>query len=162
LLLLVRELRSTEQLHGPSVRRDPSRAATALLAIGLGVLLAGCSASAGAHALPPELTERREPTVQVESRDVDTLVPGVVVPFALGHCGLFSPVSIDGSLWDPVLGADAQGGPIDTSDEIGELINPTSGEVVLVDRDRLDFRTPSGLVVVFERHDGPGDYPLCD
>jgi hypothetical protein len=82
-------------------------------------------------------------------------------PFALGHCGLGSPVDVDGSLWDPLAGVDALGGSLDAQEEIGELINATAGQATLVDADRLDLRTPAGSVIVFARHRGWRFYPWC-
>jgi hypothetical protein len=79
----------------------------------------------------------------------------------LGHCGLYSPVDIDGSLWEPLWGQDARGGPIDTDREVGPLVNATEGEAMLVNPIRLDYRTPDGIVVVFRRIDGPRVYPGC-
>jgi hypothetical protein len=99
--------------------------------------------------------------IEVMSSSVAGPEPGVIFPFSLGHCGLGSPVDVDQSLWDPIGANDAQGGPVDTDVEIGELINATSGEAIIVGANRLDFRTPSGIVVVFVRLDGPRGYPGC-
>jgi hypothetical protein len=113
------------------------------------------------YPLPEGLTDMPEPLIEVEPTSGPGPDPGVVFPFTLEHCGLGSPVDVDGSLWDPTGGIDAQGGPIDTDAEIGDLINPTEGEAVLVGEDRLDFRTPLGVVVVFTRHEGAKGYPAC-
>ena len=88
---------------------------------------------------------------------------GVAMPFDLGHCGLYSPVDLDGSLWEPVGGVDPRGGPIDTDPEIGQLINGTPGEVLLVTADRLDWRATQAprVVVVFQRLPGERTYPGC-
>ena len=53
--------------------------------------------------------------------------------------------------------------PIDTDAEVGQLINATPGEVLLVTTDRLDWRATQGVkvVVVFLRLDGPRSYPGC-
>jgi hypothetical protein len=87
---------------------------------------------------------------------------GVAFPWALGHCGLYSPVDLDGTFWDPIGGVDTDLGPIDTEDELGELINASEVEALLVQPDRLDLRSPLGTVVVLVRHEGPGEYPGCD
>jgi hypothetical protein len=86
-----------------------------------------------------------------------------VVPYDLGHCGIYSPVDLDGSLWEPVAGTDGEGGPIDQDEEIGQLINGTPGQVMLVTPDRLDWRSTQGtpVVVVFRRIPDERSYPGC-
>jgi hypothetical protein len=116
------------------------------------------------HPLPPDLSMvpgPRDPSASITARSRADVEPGVVVPFALEHCGLGSPFDFDGSLWDPVAGRDADGGPIDSSDEIGELINPTTGEVLLLGSGQVHFRTPGGSVVLLTRHVGAKTYFLC-
>lgn len=90
-----------------------------------------------------------------------TLTVGTAVAFTLGHCGLYSPVDLDGSLWQPLGGHDAAGGAIDSDAEIGELINETRGELVLLTPDTAEFRSFSGVVVGFARAPGELDYGLC-
>jgi hypothetical protein len=86
-----------------------------------------------------------------------------IVPYDLGHCGLYSPVDLDGSLWEPIAGTDGAGGLIDRDDEIGQLINGTSGQAILVTPERLDWRSTQGtpVVVVFRRIPGERGYPGC-
>lgn len=86
-----------------------------------------------------------------------------IVPFDLGHCGLYSPVDLDGSLWEPIAGTDGEGGPIDEDDEVGQLINGTPGQAILVTPQRLDWRSTQGppVVVVFQRLPGERGYPGC-
>lgn len=91
-----------------------------------------------------------------------SVLPGVPFELALGHCGLSSPLHADGAVWDPVGGVDATLGPIEGELELGELINATTVEAVLVHPDRLDLRTPLGTVIVLSRHVGAGEYPGCD
>jgi hypothetical protein len=81
--------------------------------------------------------------------------------FTLGHCGLASPVDIDGSLWNPVGYRTVSGAPMTEAQE-GELINATSVAVTLVNEDTLEIDTDSGLTVELSRHDGPRRYVLCD
>ena len=69
------------------------------------------------------------------------------VGYQLGHCGLVSPVDIDGSLWDPTGYWTLNGAPATPAQE-GELINATSVEVVLTLPNTLEMRTPAGLTVV--------------
>lgn len=72
---------------------------------------------------------------------------GVEQTYTLAHCGLFSPIDIDGSLWDPVTGDNGQGGPL-TEDQIGDLINATPVLLVLVDHDTMLMGTQHGGRVV--------------
>lgn len=116
---------------------------------------------AGALPLPADLRLGRG-DIMVTPSSEPGLATGATMPYDLGHCGLYSPVDLDGSLWEPVGGVDRQGGPIDTDAEIGDLINGTTGEVMLVTAERLDWRaTSSGVVVVFRRLPGARDYPIC-
>jgi hypothetical protein len=103
-----------------------------------------------------EIGPNGETTFSPVSAEIDDDVTYV---FALGHCGLISPVDVDGSFWD-VVAAHAAGGTRVDPDAEGELINQTQGAIV-VRGDRAYFRTPSGIVVTFERHDGPKAFPGC-
>jgi len=85
------------------------------------------------------------------------LVAGEARDYTLGHCGLSSPVDIDGSLWDPIGSA----APLTDVHE-GELINSTATQVVLVDENTMAMTTPAGAVITLTRHDGPRRYYLCD
>ena len=116
---------------------------------------------AGALPLPPDLLlPQGDFSVSAESEPGMPI--GTPIAYDLGHCGLYSPVDLDGSLWDPVAGVDREGGPIDTDAEVGALINGTKGEAILVARERLDWRAGrEGVVVVFGRIDGTRDYPGC-
>jgi hypothetical protein len=80
--------------------------------------------------------------------------------FGLGHCGLFSPIDVDGSFWDALDGTTANGGALDLEAN-SEMINATSGVIVVIG-DELRFRTDSGSVVRFERHAGEKEFPGCD
>lgn len=103
----------------------------------------------------------RDPSASVTARSRADAQTGTVVSFALEPCGLGSPFDFDGSLWDPVAGRDVDGGPIDSSDEIGELINPTTGEALLLGSGQVQFRTPGGSIVLLTRHVGARTYFLC-
>lgn len=81
--------------------------------------------------------------------------------YVLGHCGLLSPVDIDGSLWDAISGHNGSGRPL-TGDQLGDLINGTPTVVTLVDPETIEMRTPYGAVVILTRHDGARRYWLCD
>lgn len=104
---------------------------------------------------------RRDPSASLTARSIADAEPGSVQPFTLQHCGLASPFDFDGSLWDPVAGRDAEGEPIDSEEEIGELINATPGEVVLLDSGQVQFRTAGGSVILLTRHVGAKAYFLC-
>ncbi len=84
----------------------------------------------------------------------------VAYRFSLGHCGLLSPIDVDGSFWDPLDGTGPTGAELDL-DSDGEMINATSGVIVVIG-DEMRFRTDSGSVVRFERHPGEKEYPGCD
>lgn len=132
--------------HGPG---DPPDPAYSLLAL---------------HPLPAgvDLASARPPFATVSPTSAAGSTVGVPFMTVLGHCGLFSPFDVDGALWDPIGGVDADLGPIDTEDELDELINASEVEALLVTANRLDLRTSSGAVVVLARHEGAGDYPGCD
>jgi hypothetical protein len=159
------------------MRADRPRHQLSRLALVLAtVMLAGCGAPTPSRSptgepptpdlfevgfpVPPELVPQGDFEAFPTSRR--GLEPGELVGAELGHCGLSSPLDLDGSLWEPVRVMDAQGGPVDSETEMGDLINATSGVVMLVTDERLDFRAdPTGVVVVFRRHDGSRKYPLC-
>lgn len=114
--------------------------------------------------LPPDLVQvpgSQDPSARLTAASLPDATPGLIQPFALGHCGLSSPFDFDGSLWDPIAGRDAQGGPIDTQDEIGELINQTEGEVLLLPSGQAQFRTPLASIILLTRHVGAKSYFLC-
>jgi hypothetical protein len=93
--------------------------------------------------------------------EAGSLVVRTPIEYSLEHCGLWSPVDLDGSLWQPVGGHDAAGGPIASDEAIGELINATPGEFVLLTPDTAEFRSVTGVLVAFTRAPGELDYPLC-
>lgn len=85
---------------------------------------------------------------------------GVPYRFSLGHCGLASPVDVDGSFWDPIDGVEPGGTRLDLTAD-SEMINATSGIIAVID-DEARLRTDSGTVVRFARHAGTKDFPSCD
>lgn len=150
-----------------------------LLIGGLVVALAGCAAGGESAAptsdpwatiggevrdMPPDI-ERAEGRIgptggtifQPSSVQIEE---GVAYRFTLGHCGLLSPVDVDGSFWDAVDGVDAAGASLDLGSD-GEMINATAGLLVVID-DEARFRTETGSVVRFERHIGEKEFPGCD
>ena len=141
------------------------------------VVLAACSAdpldpSAGFEGIsvenplnlpanPPRAEGRRGPNDGTLFDPVsEPIDDGVAFRFSLGHCGLTSPIDVDGSFWDPVDGVTATGSDLDLATD-GEMINATSGVVVVID-DEARFRTVSGSVVRLGRHSGDKEFPGCD
>jgi hypothetical protein len=114
-------------------------------------------------ALPQQVTTLTGSLVSVTpgSEPEPGISIGVPIEFTLGHCGLLSPIGIDGSLWQPVGGHDPAGGPIVSDADIGELINATPGSFELRSMDRAEFRSSNGVVVALQRAPGALDYPLC-
>ena len=80
--------------------------------------------------------------------------------FELGHCGLNSPVDVDGSFWDAIDGTTNSGAALDLAAD-GEMINATQGAIVVIG-DAMRFRTATGSVVRLERHLGEKEFPGCD
>jgi hypothetical protein len=116
--------------------------------------------------LPPNVSGVPEPgnpntaVIPPHSRPGELEV-GVARNFTIGHCGLATPIDIHGSLWNPVAGQDAQGGPL-TEDHIGELINSTPTAIVLTSQGVMEMRTPRGAIITLARHEGERRYYLCD
>jgi len=80
--------------------------------------------------------------------------------YELGHCGLFSPVDVDGSFWNPLDGTTVDGAELDLEAD-SEMINATGGLIVVIG-DEARFRTATGSVVRFERHAAEKEFPGCD
>ena len=143
--------------------------------IAAGAILAGCSAEpplsgfdrvsmANPRDLPISLGEREgqpAPNGQTVFEPLsDTIEKGAPYRFSLGHCGLSSPIDVDGSFWDPLEGTTANGGALDLDGD-PEMINPTNGLIVVIG-DEMRFRTASGAVVRLARHDGVKEFPGCE
>ena len=118
---------------------------------------------AGARRMPPSrpfAEGRPGPTggtiLNPSSSAIEHAVPYV---FSLGHCGLHSPVDVDGSFWDPIDGVTPTGEALDVATD-DEMINATPGVFVVIE-DGARFRTETGSVV-FARHDGEKEFPGCD
>ena len=84
---------------------------------------------------------------------------GLAYRFTLGHCGLLSPIDVDGSFWDPIEGVDPDGAPLDLESD-GEMINATAGLIVVIENEAR-FRTESGSVIRLARHVGEKEFPGC-
>jgi hypothetical protein len=76
-----------------------------------------------------------------------------VLSITTGHCGLNSPLDLDGSYWDPVGAI-----PADHPDRI----NSAEGTFALTSPDTATLRTVDGLVVQLVRHRGPKFILACD
>lgn len=115
------------------------------------------------HPLPPVVAVIPDevPTVSLGPTSVEALEIGQPIAFTLGHCGLLSPIDLDGSLWRPVGGAMPDGSPIASDEAIGELINATDGTFEIVAEDAAHFETATGTLLRLERAEGALDYPLC-
>ena len=87
------------------------------------------------------------------------LEPALAYRFSLGHCGLHSPVDVDGSFWDAIHGVAPTGQPLDLESD-SEMINATSGVIVVIG-DEARFRTDTGSVIRFARHEGDKEFPGC-
>jgi hypothetical protein len=72
--------------------------------------------------------------------------------FTLGHCGLLSPIDVDGSLWDAV-------GAIDSRHVAA--VNAAPGQFSLTGESTARFQTDSGFTVNLLRRDGPKSFRLC-
>jgi hypothetical protein len=88
------------------------------------------------------------------------IASGTAYRFRLGHCGLLSPIDVDGSFWDPVEGVSALGAPIELESD-PEMINATGGTLAVFS-DEMRFHTDGGSIVRFTRHDGAKEFPGCD
>ena len=89
-----------------------------------------------------------------------SIEPAIAYRFSLGHCGLFSPIDVDGSFWDPVEGRTATGARLDLDGD-PEMIKATAGFFVVIG-DEARFRTETGTVLELRRHDGQKEFPGCD
>jgi hypothetical protein len=166
-LLLIPGLGATAQDAAPSPAPAASPVATPSAAPAASPAAAGSSAigdivfsplPATVAVIPADI-----PTVSVEPESVDELEIGQPLDHTLGHCGLWSPIDLDGSLWQAIGGVKADGSAIVEGDDeaIGELINATPGVFVLVAEDRAHFATVTGSILELVRAPGAVDVPLC-
>lgn len=99
-------------------------------------------------------------TAKLTAKTAHTAEPGKPYPFTLGHCGVGSPIDFDGSLWD-VLGAQDGNDHQVPEEQLGDLVNASSGTMTLVGAENALFRTTSSVVVGLKRHGGAKNYPAC-
>ena len=81
------------------------------------------------------------------------VLPGAVVPFTLGHCGLLHVVDFDGSFWVPV-------GELDVDEPAN--INSNAGQMQLIGPNRAQFASGGRLIATLARFPGPKQFWLCD
>jgi hypothetical protein len=91
------------------------------------------------------------PSVQLTATSPPARGPAVAM--SLGHCGLMSPIDVDGSLWDPV-------GFVDGDDPA--YLNASPGTLSLLGPALARFVADTGFIVGLARRVGPKSYSLCD
>ena len=128
------------------------------LACCLVVIVTSCSTDGGGPASPDPF-DGISATDPLELPLAGPVEHGVAYRFTLGHCGLHSPIEVDGSYWDEVDGQDRTGAPLDLETD-GEMINATAGVIVVIG-DEMRFRTDGGSIVRFSRHADAKEFPPC-
>ena len=78
-----------------------------------------------------------------------------------GKCGIFMPIDINGSVWDPTYGDDGQGGPL-TEDQLTDLRSPGKVTVTVIDENTLLLVTRHGAAITLVPHEGARRYKVCD
>lgn len=79
-------------------------------------------------------------------------VIGVEYGYEMPHCGIHSPIDVDGSFWDPVAL------PIDM-DPV--QFDGSPGTFRLTSRDTAQFTDTVGRVLHLVRHSGPKEFGVC-
>jgi len=135
-----------------------------VLGVVLGAFVAGCDASGTTvvwaeqvPSPPPEAIEN-QPAV-ARGPNTTTLMPisprgaivGVAYGFDMPHCGIKSPIDVDGTFWDAV------GVPADTVDFDG-----VSGTFRLITPMQAVFTRSDGRTLDLVRHTGPKAFGSCD
>ena len=126
--------------------------------LGLALVASGCAMDPG-PVLTPDPFDDIAAADPLEVPAGGPLEHGVAYRFTLGHCGLHSPIKVDGSFWDEVDGRDRTGAPLDLESD-GEMINATGGVIVVIG-DEMRFRTEGGSIIRFSRHEGGKEFPPC-
>jgi hypothetical protein len=90
-----------------------------------------------------------EHTVTVAPSSARGAEIGVAYAFAMGHCGLLSPIDFDGSLWDPL------------NQEYSVVFDGATGTILLTSVDRARFVSDAGDELELARVEGSAPYPLC-
>jgi hypothetical protein len=92
-----------------------------------------------------------EPMVWLQPSSERGAEVGEEQPFAMGHCGLRSPIDFDGSLWAPM-----------DRDPTSLEFDSTTGTITLLQLERARFDSDAGDSVTLARLEGAAAYPLCD
>lgn len=69
---------------------------------------------------------------------------GIAYEFALGHCGIVSPIDFDGALWN-----------LAEEPATDDVYRDLQGTITLVDDEHAQFRSDDGLILKLERTQGP-------
>jgi hypothetical protein len=99
-------------------------------------------------------------TIAIAPKTAHTAEVGTAYPYELQHCGLFSPIDFDGTVWDIVGAQNGKGGQA-TEDQLNSLVNALSGTMTLLGPDTAVFKAKSGVIVGLKRHTGPKRYMGC-
>jgi hypothetical protein len=102
----------------------------------------------GIERLEPEVQEDEFATVRASSEPAPK---GVPFPFALGHCGLGSPIDVDGSLWVPV----------GFVPEHSDVINAADGFLTILTATDARLRTNGGLDLALWRAGDALNVRIC-
>lgn len=134
----------------------------AMLALILAVLVGGCSLLPGPAwgdrvATTAPAAVANQPVVGRGPSSI-TLMPisprgaviGVEYGYDMPHCGILSPIDVDGSFWDAV------GEPADPVAFDGQ-----QGAFRLSTTDTAVFTRADGLALDLTRHSGPKEFQLC-
>ena len=132
-------------------------------AVLLATVLTGCDAESAVvweqhvPSPPPEAIENQ----QVIARGINTItllpisprgaVVGVAYGYDMPHCGIASPIDVDGSYWDPLVR------PPDPTE-----FDMQTGTFRLVSPNEAVFTTQDGRRLELIRHSGPKEFGLCD
>ena len=131
------------------------------------LLVAGCSLAPALNPLATPWGDRvPEPAPDaVAAQPVVTTGPGTVTilpispvgatvgnnyGYTLGHCGVDSPIDVDGSFWDPVVEPSGSA-----------FFNATSGLFRLATHSDAVFTASDGELLALTRHVGAKEFPLC-
>jgi hypothetical protein len=147
----------------PLATAPPSMAPTSAKPSVVATATTSSSAPPAPLALPAEFTKvvkGRNSYSYTPASKTGVLVQGTPKNTRLGHCGLASPIDLDGAAWDPMYGDDGQGGPL-TEDQLGDLHNEGKVTITLLDENTLQLVTRHGATITLVRHEGPKRYSDC-
>jgi hypothetical protein len=102
-----------------------------------------------AVALEPVVTNGTDSVTFLPSSPAGAVI-GVVYAYDMPHCGINSPIDVDGSFWDAV------GVP-----ETSATFDGQPGTFKLDAANRASFTTTSGEAVQLVRHSGAKEFRIC-